>query len=85
MEAIAKAVAQQLGKPDEWRAWKERLTGPEAIREVAELLKDLRIGEQSNATVVLPIDQFEEVFTVSTSDERAAFLHLLAEALDPSA
>jgi len=34
--------------------------------------------------VLLPIDQFEEAFTVAAPDERAAFLRLLAGALDPA-
>jgi Novel STAND NTPase 1 len=83
MEAIAKAIAHQLGKSDDWRSWKDRLSGPDAVHEVSELLKDLRIGEQSNATILLPLDQFEEVFTVSTSEERTTFLHLLADVLKP--
>ena len=41
------------------------------------------MGDARAATVLLPIDQFEEAFTVAAPDERAAFLRLLAGVLDP--
>jgi tetratricopeptide (TPR) repeat protein len=83
MEALAKAVAQQRGTPDAWRGWNDRLGGAQGVAEFSELLKDLRIGEQSGATALLPIDQFEELFTVAPPQERSTFLSLLAGALDP--
>jgi hypothetical protein len=84
LETIAKAIAEQLGKPDDWRAWHARLGQGDAADQIEELLKDLRIGEARNATVLLPIDQFEEVFTVAAAAERAAFMQLLAATLDPA-
>ncbi len=44
----------------------------------------MRIGESRSATVLLPIDQFEEVFTVATVEERTAFLRLVCAVLDPA-
>src|SRR5207253_4296756 len=84
VEMLAKAIAQHLGKPEEWRAWQQTLGTAVAIDHVEELLKDLRVGDARTATVLLPIDQFEEMFTVATPTERDAFLHLLASALDPA-
>ena len=84
LETIAKAIAEHLGKPQDWRHWHERLGTPEGINDIDEFLKDLRIGESRNATFLLPIDQFEEVFTVATPAERDAFLRLLGLALDPA-
>jgi hypothetical protein len=84
VEMLAKAIAQHLGKPDEWRTWQQTLGTAVAIDHVEELLKDLRAGDARGATVLLPIDQFEEMFTVATQSERDAFLHLLASALDPA-
>ncbi len=84
LETIAKAITEHLGKPQEWRHWHERLGTPEGINDIDEFLKDLRIGESRNATFLLPIDQFEEVFTVAKPAERDAFLRLLGTALDPS-
>src|SRR5581483_2613980 len=84
LEVIAKAITEHLGKPQEWRRWHERLATADGIKDIDEFLKDLRIGEQRNATFLLPIDQFEEVFTVAAPAERDAFLRLLTLALDPA-
>ena len=84
VEMLAKAIAQHLGKPDEWRAWQQTLGTAVAIDHIEELLKDLRAGDARGATVLLPIDQFEEMFTIATQSERDSFLHLLASALDPA-
>jgi WD40 repeat protein len=78
MEALAKALAQHGGKPEAWRAWDERLRGPDAIAAIETLTQDARVGDARNATVLLPIDQFEEVFTTTDAEQRAAFLGLLA-------
>ena len=84
VEALAKSIAQQIGKPDDWRVWHAMLGSAAAIDHVEKLLKDIRVGDARGATVLLPIDQFEEVFTVATPVERATFLHLLASAVDPA-
>src|SRR5262245_35304595 len=82
LEALAKAIAQQVGAPGAWREWHEILGGDAAIDRFAELIRDLRVGEARNAQVLLPIDQFEEVFTVATASERAGFLRVLAATID---
>src|SRR5260370_42100528 len=84
VETLAKSIAQQIGKPDDWRVWQAMLVSAAAIDHVEKLLRDLRVGDARGATVLLPIDQFEEVFTVATPVERATFLHLLASAVDPA-
>jgi hypothetical protein len=84
VEMLAKSIAQQIGKPEDWRAWHGTLGSAVAVDHIEELLKDLRVGDARAATVLLPIDQFEEVFTVATPTERASFLHLLASALEPT-
>ena len=43
-------------------------------------MQDARIGEARGATVLLPVDQFEECFTTTPATERAAFLGLLQAA-----
>jgi energy-coupling factor transporter ATP-binding protein EcfA2 len=84
LESLAKSVVQQIEEPDDWRVWHAKLGSAAAIDHVEELLKDIRVGDARAATVLLPIDQFEEVFTVATPVERATFLHLLACAVDPA-
>src|SRR5262245_22477314 len=84
LEAIAKAIAYQLGDPDGWEEWHRKLSGAGGIDAIESLVKKFRVGEARAATVLLPIDQLEEVFTVATADERAAFVRLLAGVLDPT-
>src|SRR5262249_11606408 len=83
LEALAKALAHHTGNEKTWEDWYGKLKGPQAINELGALAKRLRIGEASSATLLLPIDQFEEIFTISEEAERAAFLTLLATVLDP--
>jgi formylglycine-generating enzyme required for sulfatase activity len=83
IETLAKAIAQYTGAATAWEEWHLKLRGPKAINEIAELARKLRIGDGSAATLLLPIDQFEEVFTIADASERVAFLTLLAAALDP--
>jgi WD40 repeat protein len=81
--ALAKSIAHQIDKPDDWQRWHAHLGGPDAIDHLEHLLNDIRVGDARGATVLLPIDQLEEVFTVATPVERANFLRLLASAVDP--
>jgi WD40 repeat protein len=84
LEALAKALAEAHGNPDSWRNWVKSLVSAVAVDHIAELVKDLRTGEARNATVLLPIDQLEEILTVTPAVERAAFLDVLAVTLDPT-
>ena len=63
-----------------WRDWHEKLSGPDGATTLERLVQDARIGEARGATVLLPIDQFEECFTTTPATERAAFLGLLQAA-----
>ena len=83
LEAFAKIVAESRGDPQGWRSWHERLRDREAVQQIAELAKDLRVGPARAATLLLPIDQIEEVFTIAEPEERTAFLRLMAALLDP--
>src|SRR5215468_1100864 len=84
LESLAKALAEKCGEPQSWRAWHERLRGPDAIRHVTDLVKDLRVAEAGAATLLVPIDQLEEAFTIAEATERDQFLSLLAAMLDPA-
>jgi formylglycine-generating enzyme required for sulfatase activity len=83
LEALAKAIAHYLGKPEGWADWHRTLMGPQSVDAVVTFVRDARIGDARTATVLLPIDQFEEVFTVAEASESTAFINLLAAALDP--
>jgi tetratricopeptide (TPR) repeat protein len=60
------------------------LRDPNAASRIAQIIQNLRVGEARAATILLPIDQFEELFTVAEPDERASLLTLLATILDPA-
>jgi tetratricopeptide (TPR) repeat protein len=83
LEALAKSITQQIGQSNDWRIWHQKVSGADAADHFADLLKDMRVGDARAATVLLPIDQFEEVFTVAELTERDAFLRFLASAADP--
>jgi hypothetical protein len=84
LEALAKVLAEAAGDPGEWRDWYKRITSAGAVEHIAELAKDLRVGRARGATLLLPIDQIEEIFTIAQPGERDAYLSLLAAALSPA-
>jgi TPR repeat protein len=77
LKGLAKALAEKVGRLERWRDFRDRLTGREAAGFLAEVSDDLRIGEARNATVLIPIDQFEEAFTAAEPQERQRFLNVL--------
>ena len=84
LEALAKGIAERLGDPTAWRTWHENLKTPEGLRRLEDAVKDWRVGDSRHATVLLPFDQLEEVFTIAEAGERADFLRALAAILDPA-
>lgn len=77
LEALAKTLAHSLEAASTWKEWYGILAGPDAVEATARLAKDLRIGASVAATLLLPIDQFEELFTIAEESERSAFLTCL--------
>ncbi len=84
LESFAKALAQPLGRENDWRALYDDLNGPNAAGRIERIVQDLRVGDGRAATILLPIDQFEELFTIADASERASLLALLAAILDPA-
>lgn len=84
LEAFAKAIAQHIEKPLTWREWLGILQGDDVARQLIELLRDLRVGNARSTTVLISIDQFEELYTVASPDERIKFFQILASMLDPT-
>lgn len=84
LEALAKSISFYLGQNDKWREWHDVLKDPQgALRRIEELLKDMRVGTARSTTVLLPVDQLEEIFTIADPLERDRFIELLALLLDP--
>jgi WD40 repeat protein len=82
-EALAKVLCHQGATGESWEQWRDHLRSSDAVDHIERFVKALRVGEARSATVLLPIDQFEEVFTVPAAADSAAFLNLLASILDP--
>ena len=85
LEALAKILAEAQGDLGAWRVWDQRLHGSDAVGNIRELAKDLRVGVARVATVLVPIDQLEELFTIADAEDRDTFLALMAALLDPTA
>jgi WD40 repeat protein len=78
MVAFAKVLAEALGKPGEYRAICAELRGADPALAFAQLVEALTIGPAREATVLISIDQFEELFTTADTTDRADFLRLLS-------
>ncbi|TAJ84534.1 TIR domain-containing protein [Reyranella sp.] len=78
MVAFAKVLAEALGKPGEYRAIRAELAGADPALAFAELTEALTIGPAREATILISIDQFEELFTTAKATDRADFLRLLS-------
>ena len=74
---FVKALAERVGETVQWRELRQRLAEPGAANTLASIADDLRVEQQSSSTILISIDQFEEVFTVASADEQQSFLSLL--------
>jgi hypothetical protein len=83
MTNFAKALAERIGVPQGWRDRRTRLAGDNAVAAIDEAADTIRIGEARNATVLISVDQFEEIFTIADAEERAAFMQLLRQGIQP--
>jgi tetratricopeptide (TPR) repeat protein len=76
VSALAKVVAERLGAPETWRARRERFYQADPGSTLGSLAQDLRVGGSRNATILISIDQFEEIFTLAQAEERIKFLDM---------
>jgi WD40 repeat protein len=86
LDSLALSLAEALKQPTSWRILSDRLRASlsqgtqHAL--LGELANDLRAtSADSEATILLTIDQGEELFLQSDPEERHLFLHLLNAAL----
>jgi WD40 repeat protein len=80
---FARAAAEALGKPDEWRAWRDRLALGDPGKALADLTEALQTAAGSReAWLLLTIDQAEELFTVTPPAEAETFLRVVKAAAD---
>jgi hypothetical protein len=77
VSALAKSVAEKLGRAENWREWQQHFMGPDAVNTLKNIANDLRLGPAREATVLISIDQFEEAFATANEPERTKFFDLL--------
>lgn len=80
---LAKSLAEGIGRPETWRSWRDRLSSADGSTALKEAADDLRLKEARNATLLLSIDQFEEIFTIAGADERDRMLEVLRQCAEP--
>jgi WD40 repeat protein len=88
LEGLAQTLAVALRRPESWRELHQQLFTATEAPALAGLLAswsaDLRLAASSpEAQILLPIDQAEELFTVTEAAERERFLAVLTSALQP--
>jgi WD40 repeat protein len=88
LESLAQVLALALQRPEAWRELHHQLlttADPPALADLfAGWAADLRLAAASSeAQLLLPIDQAEELFTVAEVAERQRFVAVLAAALQP--
>lgn len=81
IEALAVSLAIAHDRGGGWRLLRERLNGPEAVRHLRDQLTDIQVARGAgNASILLPVDQAEELFTVVAPAAADRFLELLSAA-----
>ncbi len=85
IDELAVALAGASGPGADWRKLKDDLLGPDPARALADFANDLRVkAGASEAQILIPIDQAEELFGVADPDEARRFLEILSQALSES-
>ena len=78
---FARAAAEALGTPDDWRAWRDRFAAADPASALDALSEALQTRANSReAWLLISIDQAEELFTVTPPEEAQSFLRLMKAA-----
>jgi len=80
---FVKTLAEKSGRPQAWRELRGQLVGPEPLLLLKEITDDVQLATARGATVLIPIDQFEETFTIANPEERDRFINLPHEIIRP--
>ena len=82
VDELARALATASNPPLDWAKLREDLSGADAARALDAFAGDLRVkAGASDAQILIPIDQAEELFGVADPDESRRFLEILSRAL----
>jgi hypothetical protein len=77
LTSLAKMLAEAAKQPESWPDIRDHLLGPEGGEALAAVFGTLQVGAAREATILLSIDQLEEVWTASDDVERKSFLEVL--------
>ncbi len=83
LDELSRSIAIALRQSADWKSIKARLSVGNGTRALGEICADLRVLQGSmDAQVLLPIDQAEELFTISERSEVTRFLEVLSAGLN---
>ena len=83
LDELAQVVAAGLGRDAEWRRWREALAGGDLEHLLSNLARDLRAAhKQTEAQILLVIDQGEELFAGADREQTGQFFRVLNALLD---
>ncbi len=78
---FAHTVCDLLGTPEDWQQWADRFRSDEGAQVFQELVTAARVKTgRREATLLVTIDQGEELFTLSATDDFRRFVNLLLRA-----
>ncbi|MGB8846607.1 MAG: TIR domain-containing protein, partial [Terracidiphilus sp.] len=83
LDELAQVVATGLGQATDWRRWRDAFNGDDFQHLLSDLARDLRAAnKETEACILLVIDQGEELFTAADSKQTAQFCRVLNAFLD---
>jgi WD40 repeat protein len=84
LDELAQSIANGLGQASDWRRWRDAFAGGDLAHSLSDLARDLRAAhKQTEAQILLVIDQGEELFSSSAPDKAEQFFRVLNALLDP--
>ena len=82
VDELARCLAVACGGDVDWRKLREDLNGAALARTLGDIAGDLRMkAAASEAQILLPVDQAEELFGASDPDQARRFFEILSAAL----
>ncbi|MGD0346479.1 MAG: TIR domain-containing protein [Terracidiphilus sp.] len=83
LDELAQVVATGLRQATEWRRWRDAFNGDDFEHLLSDLARDLRAAnKETEACILLVIDQGEELFTAADSKQTEQFCRVLHAFLD---
>jgi hypothetical protein len=82
LDELARALAVACGQGTDWRKLQGDLLGSDSARALDGIAGDLRVkAGASEAQILIPIDQAEELFGAADPEQSARFLEILSRAM----